>query len=95
MKLSDFQKKYWTNSAISIFDTDISIKKRFKAAWPLYGMRWSLILLNEFLKDGWTRRSYANKYLKHNLEKTLDGQFIKSKSICDEIKLANYKFPYV
>jgi hypothetical protein len=33
---------------------------RLSALWPLFGLRWCLILLNEFLPERWFRRLYAD-----------------------------------
>jgi hypothetical protein len=33
---------------------------RLSAMWPLFGLRWCLILLNEFLPERWFRRAYAD-----------------------------------
>ncbi len=33
---------------------------RLAALWSLFGLRWSLILLNEFLPERWFRRAYAD-----------------------------------
>ena len=95
MKLNDSQKRHWLEEAFNIFDSDPEIKTRFNAAWPLYGLRWSLIVLNEYLKDGWQKRLYANKNLKHHYEQTLVSQINKAKSICIKIQSENLKCPYV
>ena len=33
---------------------------RLSTLWPLFGLRWCLILLNEFLTERWFRRAYAD-----------------------------------
>jgi hypothetical protein len=38
---------------------------RLSALWPLFGLRWCLILLNEFLPERWFRRVYADGGLDH------------------------------
>ena len=95
MELNNLQKIKWLKGAIRIFDKDPELYSRFHAAWPLYGLRWSLILLNEFLQDGWQKRVYANRNFKHHHEKKLVGQTIKAKSLCKQIQVANLKCPYV
>ena len=95
MELNTLQKIRWFKGAISIFDKDPELYSRFNAAWPLYGLRWSLILLNEFIQDGWQRRVYANRNIKHHQEKKIAGQIIKAKSLCEQIQLANLKCSYV
>jgi hypothetical protein len=61
----------------------------------LYGLRWSLILLNEFREDGWKKRVYANIDLESNHEKRLDEQLVKAASVCEQIQATNMKCPYV
>ncbi len=39
---------------------DSSYKPRLAALWHLFGLRWCLILLNEFLPERWFRRAYAD-----------------------------------
>ena len=39
---------------------DPAYGKRLSALWPLFGLRWCMILLNEFLPERWFRRVYAD-----------------------------------
>ncbi|MBT7555634.1 phosphotransferase [Candidatus Woesearchaeota archaeon] len=95
MNLSNSQKNIWLKGAFEIFKKDLNIHVRFHAAWPLYGLRWALILLNEFLKDGWQKRVYANIDLKDQQESKLENQLNKAKDICRQIQLENMECPYV
>lgn len=95
MNLDDSHKTQWLKGAFSIFKKDPDIYSRFCAAWPLYGLRWSLILLNEFLKDGWQKRVYANTNLKNQYENKLEDQLNKAKTICEQVQLENMECPYV
>ena len=95
MDLGNSQKIIWLNGAFEVFKKDSNIHARFNAAWPVYGLRWSLILLNEFLKDGWQKRVYANNNLKDKQESKLEGQLNKAKDICMQIQMASMECPYV
>lgn len=95
MKLKDSQKIDWVSGAFGIFKNDPELTKRFLSAWPLYGLRWSLILLNEFLEDGWHKRAYANDNLRHLHKKKLASQLIKAKDICKKVQVTNMKCPYI
>ena len=95
MELNNLQKIQWLKGAIRIFDKDSELYSRFHAAWPLYGLRWSLILLNEFLQDVWHKRAYANDNLRHGHKNKLANQLIKAKDICEQIQVVNLKCPYV
>jgi hypothetical protein len=94
MSLSNLQKRGWIKGAFGIFDNP-GLVKRFTSAWPLYGLRWSLIVLNEFLEDGWHKRAYANNNLKNLHNKKLASQLIKAKDICEQIQITNMKCPYM
>jgi aminoglycoside phosphotransferase (APT) family kinase protein len=41
------------------FARDTGFTDRLNLLYPLYGLRWCLILLNEFLPDRWARREFA------------------------------------
>ena len=95
MTLSHLQKKDWVKGAFDIFDYDPGFAQRFTSAWPLYGLRWSLIVLNEFLEDGWHKRAYANDNLRHLHQQKLENQLNKAKDICEQIQITNMKCPYM
>ena len=95
MDLNTSHKIRWLKGTCKIFEKDLKIYSRFHAAWPLYGLRWSLILLNEFLEDGWYKRAYANDNLRHRHKNKLANQLIKAKDICEQIQVVNLKCPYV
>ncbi len=48
MNLSNLQSKKWQDSMLKIFRDDKHFKDRLKASIPLYGLRWIMIILNEF-----------------------------------------------
>jgi hypothetical protein len=94
MKLSNLQKQDWVKGAFGIFD-DPGLTRRFASAWPMYGLRWSLIVLNEFLEDGWHKRAYANDNLNQPLQQKLENQLNKAKNICKKVQETNMKCPYI
>ena len=95
MNLNDSQKNTWLKGTSTIFKKDPKLNDRFYAAWPLYGLRWSLILLNEFLKDGWQKRVYANSDLQNQQRNKLEDQLNKAKAICRQIQVVSMECPYV
>ena len=95
MELNTSHKIAWLKGTFKIFKKDPNIYSRFRAAWPLYGLRWSLILLNEFLKSGWQKRVYANTNLKYQYENKLKDQLNKAKTICQQIQEVNMECPYI
>ena len=95
MKLKNLQKIDWLKGAICIFDSDPELVLRLKSAWPMYGLRWSLILLNEFVNEGWQKRVYANVNLKYQYENRLIDQLNKAKLICEQVQETNMECPYM
>jgi hypothetical protein len=48
------------HAAETLYGTDPGFQRRLAAFHPLFGLRWVLILLNEFLPDRWRRRVAAS-----------------------------------
>lgn len=46
-------------SAEAVYDGDPGFRTRLTAYYPLFGLRWTLILLNEFLPNRWRQRVAA------------------------------------
>ena len=59
MSLSATQKRRFRGCAERIYDEDCRFAARLRAYLPLFGLRWALILLNEFIPDRWNRRVLA------------------------------------
>ena len=59
MELSLSIRKYWFQKTLKLYGNDCLLS-RLNALWPLYGLCWVLILLNEFRSDVWERRCGAN-----------------------------------
>ena len=93
--LSISQKKFWVKESLNIFGKTDKLEARFIASWPIYGLRWSLIILNEFLQEGWKKLVHAKQNLAESRDKKLEKQLFKAKSICDFILENEMKCPYV
>jgi len=57
--LSAAERQTWTEGTAAVFGADPGFAVRLAAQAPLYGLRWTLILLNEFLPERWQRRVFA------------------------------------
>ena len=95
MDLKVAQKQYWLWGAFAIFAQDKEMRRRFRAAWPLYGLRWALIILNEFRQDGWQKRAHAKPELHYKREYTQRRQLEKAAEVCGRIRDENLECPYV
>jgi len=58
MNLTQEMELLWFSGASEIYGK--KLLDRLKAAWPLFGLNWCLIILNEFKDDAWSRRCSAN-----------------------------------
>ena len=56
--LSDAMKKTFYGHMLGIYGDDI--KARFASYYPLFGLRWALIMLNEFIPERWEARAQAS-----------------------------------
>jgi hypothetical protein len=75
MILSDAQRRRFAIGAQAVFGSEPSYAWRLHQLYPVYALRWAMIVLNEFLPDQWRRRAFAkgeqerNQVLALQLEK--------------------------
>lgn len=84
MNLSNEQKSYWITGALKIYGRHIVA--RLKAARPLFGLIWCLILLNDYRPEVWQRRLLANITKSATKEQILRRQMERSKILLAEIR---------
>jgi Phosphotransferase enzyme family len=53
------QRRHFRRAALELYRGELSFKARLEACLPLFGLRWVLILLNEFIPERWRRRVLA------------------------------------
>ena len=83
MSLTKEMESYWFSGVRSTYGE--CILNRLQASWPLYGLNWCLIILNEFKSGVWDKRCHANKEIKHNKQDVLLGQLTKSRNKLKQI----------
>jgi hypothetical protein len=59
--LAEVLKRRFASGAIEIFRNNPAIEGRLRACLPLYALRWTMIMLNEFLPERWQRRVLAGQ----------------------------------
>jgi hypothetical protein len=59
MSLTDGQKRRFLDGVSYVFADDADFRLRLCQHYPLYALRWAMIVLNEFLPEKWRRRKYA------------------------------------
>ena len=78
--------KKWNNSMKKIFSKDRDFQDRLNASMPLYGMRWAMIVLNDFFPEFFNRRKNAIKIISYNRNIYLKNQLDKANIYCNRVK---------
>ena len=86
MRLASDLRTQWITSCMEIFQEDATFGLRLKSYLPLYGLRWCLILLNEFRSQGAEQRVFADPPKASDLAKIRVDQLDKSRMLLQEIK---------
>jgi len=59
MRLGEAQKRQFAAEAFDIYGSDPNFRRRLALLYPLFALRWCMILLNEFLPERWANRLNA------------------------------------
>ena len=59
MQLTAPLQELFLSAVLPLFGEDPLFRKRLACVYPLYGLKWCCILLNEFLPDSLARREFA------------------------------------
>jgi len=86
MDLNNDLKKRWREAMIELFNNDNCFEDRLNVAMPLYGLRWTLIILNEFLPGFADRRKEAGDSKSYNIKKVRQIQLEKAYGYCEKVK---------
>jgi hypothetical protein len=86
MYLGNELRKKWLVAAEFNFQNDPYFSVRLNSYLPLYGLRWCLIILNEFLKSEMARRLNANPGKNISNPDSCSLQLHKAKALLQEIK---------
>ncbi|MDA1099959.1 MAG: phosphotransferase [Proteobacteria bacterium] len=89
MDLNVEMRRRFRRGAGAVFGGDHEFDIRLRALFPLYILRWCLILLNEFLPERWQRRDYAGAH--QDREFALNNQLAKAEAMLRQIDDANYE----
>ena len=76
----------WKKDMIALFSNDKDFEKRLNASLPLYGIRWTVIILNEFLPEYSTRRKLARNSNLYKQKKEKSLQLKKALYYCKKIE---------
>jgi thiamine kinase-like enzyme len=86
--------KKWQEAMLMLFSHDNQFESRLRAAMPIYGLRWAMIVLNEFLPGYANRRKEAGKTQTYNLDKSREIQLKKAKHYCEIVKTMTPQVTY-
>ena len=93
MDLSDVLKQRFATRAISMLGDANRLAKRLEIVYPLCGLKWCLILLNEWLPENLGRRRLSAGG-PIDLDVVLPEQLSKAKAMLQKIKREYQRFPY-
>jgi len=91
MNLTIKQQNLWLNRIKKIFSNDINFDKRLTAYLTIFGLRWCLILLNEFLSNRMNQRIHADKNKAAEVNEIKLKQLEKSNDLINKIININTK----
>lgn len=95
MELSVPARVAWMDGMSEIFDGDPGFDTRFKQQHPLYGLRWCLIVLNEFLPERRKIREHANPGFSERLEEVLCRQMAKAQRYLHAVEEGTMEMAHV
>ena len=94
MQLSSQFKQRFCQECLSLYQSDGEFLTRLKLLYPLYGLIWCLILLNEFKQNDWQRRRHAGIYKDKKYQQIKQQQLDKAKHQLSIILNTYQRFPY-
>ena len=83
MELNQKLRQHWYRLMLNFLGEDLT--PRLNASWPLYGLCWVMILLNEFLGQMWERRRVANAVERTSRKQILTRQLHRSQKMLKHI----------
>ena len=95
MELDEQQSSMFLRNCINkLGETDDNLCNRVKTYFPLYGLKWTIIVLNEFCEPDWKRRKFSGRS-SNKTEYYFQGQLEKANMFLRNAIQANEEFPYV
>ena len=90
--LSDGLKREWLKGTQEVYGVEMI--SRLRIMWPLLGLCWCIILLNEFRSDLWLRRVEAIGAGNINRSEILDCQLKRSQRLLSELQYNHQAFAF-
>ncbi|MBW1973187.1 MAG: phosphotransferase [Deltaproteobacteria bacterium] len=93
MNLSTVLKKRFVSNLLKHFVNFKNLAKRLEAVYPLFGIKWCIIILNEFIPEYLLRRKFASKN-QLEISRLQAEQLEKAKRMLKRIMKEYKNFPY-
>jgi hypothetical protein len=92
MQLSDVLKRRFFEGTVAGFQEFGPVARRVKIVYPLFVLKWCMILLNEFLPEQLERREFAIEQLPHRGD-SQSRQLKKAQQMLSKVN-NEFRFPY-
>jgi hypothetical protein len=92
MRLSEPLKRRFVAAALQVYGADPTFASRLPLLYPLFAVRWCLILLNEFLPERWAYRVHAGGEC--DWENAKEQQLGRASDLLALVKSNGGGFPY-
>jgi thiamine kinase-like enzyme len=92
MELSPSLKSQFLEGVLQGMDPDQRLRTRVTTMYPLFGLKWCLILLNEFLPESLARRRFSSGMEINNIE-LQEQQLEKSRQVLQKVRSSDERFP--
>jgi hypothetical protein len=92
MQLTESLRRRFATEALRVFGADGRFAPRLSLLYPLFAVRWCLILLNEFLPERWATRVHAGAELEWRQAK--QRQLQRAAEMLQSIEATDGEFPY-
>jgi len=93
MELSAEHKRRFLSGILNRFGDCRYLDRRVESVYPLFGLKWCLILLNEFIPEELLRRGFASKS-ELNINDLQTAQLSKARIMLSRIRRDYENFPY-
>jgi len=92
MQLPEPLKRRFAAAALRLYGTDPRFARRLALLYPLFAVRWCLILLNEFLPERWANRVHAG--IAADWQAAKERQLGLATSLLRSVEMTEGGFPY-
>ena len=93
MALSRELKTHWFRGFVARFSDPPDLSARIEAAYPLFGLKWIMILLNEFVPKLMQRRAFAEQD-RINVTLRRKAQLKRARAWLQRLRTEHGKFPF-